>query len=57
MTAQQLLTAFETRAVSTAQETRGSTELITNAYGTGRTVTIISNNSGAAIAPTSLTTS
>jgi phosphoglycolate phosphatase len=50
MTAQQLLTAFETRAVPTAQPTKGSADLIVTANRTGRTVTIVSNNSGAAIA-------
>jgi N-acetyl-D-muramate 6-phosphate phosphatase len=50
MTAQQLLTAFETRAVPTAEPTRGSADLIVTATQTGRTVTIVSNNSGAAIA-------
>jgi hypothetical protein len=56
MTAQQLLTAFETRAIPTAKPTRGSADLIITACQTGRTVTIVSNNSGAAIAPTSPTT-
>jgi phosphoglycolate phosphatase len=50
MTAQQLLTAFETRALPTAEPTRGSADLIITAATTGRTVTIVSNNSGAAIA-------
>ena len=50
MAAQQLLTAFETRAVPTAKPTRGSADLIITAARTGRTVTIVSNNSGAAIA-------
>jgi phosphoglycolate phosphatase-like HAD superfamily hydrolase len=50
MTAQQLLTAFETRAVPTAEPTRGSADLIVTATQTGCTVTIVSNNSGAAIA-------
>jgi beta-phosphoglucomutase-like phosphatase (HAD superfamily) len=50
VTAQQLLTAFETRAVPTADPTAGSAELIITAVQTGRTVTIVSNNSGAAIA-------
>jgi beta-phosphoglucomutase-like phosphatase (HAD superfamily) len=48
MLAQHVLTALEVRAVKTAQPTRGSADLIT-AYRTGRTVTIVSNNSGAAI--------
>ncbi len=47
MTAQQLLTAFQTRAIPTAKPTRGSADLIIAAPGTGRTVTIVSNNSGA----------
>jgi beta-phosphoglucomutase-like phosphatase (HAD superfamily) len=50
LTAQQLLTAFETRAINTARPTRGSADLIVTAYRTGRTITIVSNNSGAAIA-------
>lgn len=50
MTAQQLLTAFETRAITSAAPTRGSADLIVTAYRTGRTVTIVSNNSGAPIA-------
>jgi phosphoglycolate phosphatase-like HAD superfamily hydrolase len=50
ITAQQLLTAFETRAISTAQPAPGSADLIVTACRTGRTVTIVSNNSGAAIA-------
>jgi phosphoglycolate phosphatase-like HAD superfamily hydrolase len=50
MTAQQLLTAFEIRAIPTAAPTRGSADLIVTATQTGRTVSIVSNNSGAAIA-------
>jgi phosphoglycolate phosphatase len=50
MTAQQLLTAFKTRAIPTAEPTRGSADLIVTANRTGRTVTIVSNNSSAAIA-------
>ena len=50
MCAQQLLTAFETRAIPTAEPTRGAADLIVTAHRTGRTVTIVSNNSGAAIA-------
>jgi HAD superfamily hydrolase (TIGR01549 family) len=50
VSAQQLLTAFETRAIATAQPTPGSANLIIAARQTGRTVTIVSNNSGAAIA-------
>jgi beta-phosphoglucomutase-like phosphatase (HAD superfamily) len=49
-TAQMLLTAFEIRAVVTAKPTTGSDDLIITAHRTGRTVTIVSNNSGAAIA-------
>ena len=49
ITAQQLLTAFETRAITTARPARGSADLIVTAYRTGRTVTIVSNNSGAAV--------
>ncbi len=48
-TAQQLLATFETRAVATARPTPGAEDLIITAYRTGRTVTIISNNSTAAI--------
>ena len=48
-TAQQLLTAFETRAVATARPTPGAADLIITAYRTGRTVTIVSNNFTAAI--------
>ena len=36
-------------AVATARPARGSADLIITAYRTGRTVTIVSNNSGAAI--------
>jgi hypothetical protein len=50
ITAQQLLTAYETRAIKTAQPAPGSGELIRTARQTGRTVTIVSNNSGPAIA-------
>jgi beta-phosphoglucomutase-like phosphatase (HAD superfamily) len=49
VTTQQLLTVFETRAVATARPTRGSADLIISAYRTGRTVSIVSNNSSAAI--------
>ncbi len=48
-TAQQLLAMFETRAVASAKPTPGSADLIVTAYRTGRTVTIVSNNSEAAI--------
>lgn len=47
--AQHVLTALEIRAVKTARPTRGSADLIITAYRTGRTVTIVSNNSGTAI--------
>jgi beta-phosphoglucomutase-like phosphatase (HAD superfamily) len=47
--AQQVLTTLEVRAVKTARPTRGSADLIVTAHRTGRTVTIVSNNSGAAI--------
>jgi beta-phosphoglucomutase-like phosphatase (HAD superfamily) len=47
--AQHVLTALEVRAVKTAQPTPGSADLIATADRTGRTVTIVSNNSGAAI--------
>lgn len=49
-TAQQMLTAYETRAITTAQPTPGSADLIATARQTGRTVTIVSNNSGSAVA-------
>jgi beta-phosphoglucomutase-like phosphatase (HAD superfamily) len=49
MVAQHILTALEVRAVKTAQPTPGSADLIITAHRTGRTVTIVSNNSGAAI--------
>jgi hypothetical protein len=48
--AQQLRSVFETRAIPTARPTRGSADLIITAYRAGRTVTIVSNNSSAAIA-------
>jgi beta-phosphoglucomutase-like phosphatase (HAD superfamily) len=48
--AQQLLTVFETQAISTARPAKGSANLIITAQRTGRTVTIVSNNSGVAIA-------
>jgi beta-phosphoglucomutase-like phosphatase (HAD superfamily) len=47
--AQHILTALEVRAVKTARPTRGSADLIITGYRTGRTVTIVSNNSGPAI--------
>ncbi len=49
MTAQ-LLTAYETRTIPTAEPAPGSADLITTARKTGRTVTVVSNNSGPAIA-------
>lgn len=49
-TAQRVLTSLETRAAHTARPTDGATQLIATAYATDRTVTIVSNNSGAAIA-------
>jgi hypothetical protein len=45
-----LLTAYETRAIPTAEPAPGSADLIMTARQTGRTVTIVSNNSGAAVA-------
>lgn len=48
-TAQQLLATFETLAIASAEPTPGSADLIITAYQTGRTVTIVSNNSEAAI--------
>jgi beta-phosphoglucomutase-like phosphatase (HAD superfamily) len=47
--AQHVLTALEVRAVKTAQPTHGSADLIITAHRSGRTVTIVSNNSGEAI--------
>jgi phosphoglycolate phosphatase len=49
ITAQQLLTALEVRAVQTAQPTPGAADLIVTATQTGRTVTIVTNNSSAAV--------
>jgi phosphoglycolate phosphatase len=49
-TAQAILTKLEVRAVRTARPTPGAAELMTIAQATGRTVTIVSNNSSAAIA-------
>jgi phosphoglycolate phosphatase-like HAD superfamily hydrolase len=48
--AQELLTTFEKRAARTAEPTHGSADLIITACRTGRTVTIVSNNSGSAVA-------
>jgi HAD superfamily hydrolase (TIGR01509 family) len=50
ITAQELLTALEVRAVQTARPTPGAADLITAATQTGRTVTVVTNNSGAAVA-------
>ena len=50
ITAQELLTALEVRAAQTAQPTPGSADLIATATQTGRTVTVVTNNSGAAVA-------
>jgi beta-phosphoglucomutase-like phosphatase (HAD superfamily) len=47
---QQLLTALEVRAVQTARPTPGAAELVVTATQTGRTVTVVTNNSGAAVA-------
>src|SRR5258708_8195560 len=49
ITAQELLTALEVRAAQTARPTPGSADLITTATQTGRSVTIVTNNSGAAV--------
>jgi len=49
-TAQAILTKLETRASRAAQPTPGSAELMATAQATGRTVTIVSNNSSTAIA-------
>jgi phosphoglycolate phosphatase len=48
--AQAILTKLETCAVRTALPTPGSANLMATAQATGRTVTIVSNNSSAAIA-------
>lgn len=48
--AQQILTTLEVQASTTARPAPGSAELIITARRTGRTVTIVSNNSSAAIA-------
>jgi beta-phosphoglucomutase-like phosphatase (HAD superfamily) len=47
--AQALLTALEVQAVQTARPVRGSADLIVTATRTGRTVTIVTNNSAAAV--------
>src|SRR5205085_12115336 len=49
-TAQRILTRLETRAARAARPTLGSADLMAAAHATGRTVTIVSNNSSAAIA-------
>jgi phosphoglycolate phosphatase len=49
-TAQALLTKLETRAARAARPAPGAAELMATAQATGRTVTIVSNNSSAAIA-------
>ncbi len=46
---QQLLTGLEIQAIATARPTPGTADLIRQAHATGRTVAIVSNNSGAAI--------
>jgi HAD superfamily hydrolase (TIGR01509 family) len=48
-TAQRLLTTLETRAIATAQPAPGAADLIITAHQTERTITIVSNNSSAAI--------
>jgi phosphoglycolate phosphatase len=50
ITAQELLTALELQAAQTARPTPGAADLITTATQTGRTVTVVTNNSGAAVA-------
>lgn len=47
--AQALLTALEVRAVQTARPTPGSADLIVTATRTGRTVTVVTNNSTVAV--------
>jgi hypothetical protein len=47
---QQLLTAREVRAVQTARPTPGAADLIVTAIQTGRAVTVVTSNSGAAVA-------
>jgi HAD superfamily hydrolase (TIGR01509 family) len=49
-TAQELLTRLEVEAAATARPAPGSADLITAASQTGRTVTVVTNNSGAAVA-------
>ena len=50
ITAQGLLTALELQAAQTARPTPGAADLITTATQTSRTVTVVTNNSGAAVA-------
>jgi phosphoglycolate phosphatase len=47
--AQALLTALEVQATQTARPTPGSADLIVTAIRTGRTVTVVTNNSTAAV--------
>jgi len=47
--AQALLTALEVQAVQTARPAQGSVDLIVTATQTGRTVTVVTNNSTAAV--------
>ncbi len=49
ITAQQVLTSLEVRAVQTARPTPGAADLIVTATQTGRTVTVVTNNSSAAV--------
>jgi phosphoglycolate phosphatase-like HAD superfamily hydrolase len=49
-TAQRILIRLETRAARAARATQGSSDLMRTAHATGHTVTIVSNNSSAAIA-------
>jgi phosphoglycolate phosphatase len=46
---QQLLTELEVRAIATARPTSGTADLIRRAKASGRTIAVVSNNSGAAI--------
>jgi phosphoglycolate phosphatase-like HAD superfamily hydrolase len=46
---QRVLTGLEVQAVATARPTPGAADLIKHTHNTGRTVAIVSNNSGAAI--------
>ena len=49
-TVHQLLTGLEVRAVKTARPASGSADLTATAVQTGRTVTVVTNNSGTAVA-------